>query len=103
MFPWAHPNKRPIIVAHRGASAVAPENTIAAFRGAVDAGADAIELDVQLSKDGELMVFHDVWLQRTSNGRGRVGTFTSAELRRLSAGAWFHPSYEAEKIPTLDE
>ena len=103
MFSWKHPPNRPIIVAHRGSSLRAPENTLAAFRRALYDGADAIELDVRLTNDGELVVIHDARLQRTTNGRGIVERHSLDELKRLSAGAWFHRSFSSEKIPTLDE
>ncbi len=86
----------PKIIAHRGASADAPENTLAAFQLALDQGADGIELDVMLSKDRQLVVIHDDLVDRTTNGTGRVQDLTLAELRALDAG-------KGEKIPTLDE
>jgi glycerophosphoryl diester phosphodiesterase len=103
MFSWANPGRLPIIVAHRGSSATAPENTLAAFQQAVEAGADAIELDVHLSKDDEVIVIHDARLERTTNGRGRVRDFTLKELQQFDAGSWFHKKYSSEKIPTLAE
>jgi glycerophosphoryl diester phosphodiesterase len=92
-----------LIVAHRGASDFAPENTMAAFRKAVLMNADYIEFDVQLSKDGRPVVIHDRTVDRTTNGTGKVRGLTYAELRRLDAGSWFNPSYAGEKIPSLDE
>ena len=86
----------PKIIAHRGASADAPENTLAAFQLALDQGADGIELDVMLSKDRELVVIHDDMVDRTTDGSGRVQDLTLAELQALDAG-------NGEKIPTLDE
>lgn len=94
---------RPLIIAHRGSSGTAPENTLASFRQAIAAGADAIECDVRLSKDGRLVVIHDATVKRTTNGRGRVCDKTFAELRSLDAGSWFHRSYAGERIPTLEE
>jgi glycerophosphoryl diester phosphodiesterase len=94
---------RPLRVAHRGASARAPENTLAAFREAIRLGADAIELDVQLSADGVPMVIHDETVDRTTNGHGRVASFASRDLRRLDAGAWFSSRFKGERIPTLEE
>jgi glycerophosphoryl diester phosphodiesterase len=87
---------RPLIVAHRGASAYAPENTLAAFERAAELGADGIELDVQLSKDGRLVIIHDFDTARTTNGQGKVSDLTLAELQSFDAG-------EGQKIPTLDE
>lgn len=89
------------VIAHRGASGVAPENTMAAFVRAVEMGADAIELDCQLSKDGQLVVFHDSTLVRTTGRSGFVKDATVDELRRLDAGSWFAPSYANERIPLL--
>lgn len=103
MFSWKRPPRRPIIIAHRGSSGVAPENTLAAFRQAVIDGADAIELDVRLSADGRLMVFHDAKLDRTTDMRGRIEHTGYDELQRGSAGSWFHPRFAAERIPTLEE
>lgn len=94
---------RPLRVAHRGASARAPENTLAAFREAIRLGADAIELDVQLSADGVPMVIHDDTVDRTTDGRGRVAALVSRDLRRLDAGAWFSARFRGERIPTLEE
>ena len=94
---------RPLRVAHRGASARAPENTLAAFREAIRLGADAIELDVQLSADGVPMVIHDDTVDRTTNGHGAVAAITSRDLRRLDAGAWFSSRFRGERIPTLEE
>jgi glycerophosphoryl diester phosphodiesterase len=88
------PNSK--IIAHRGASGHAPENTMAAFQLAMEQGADGIELDVMLSKDGRLVVFHDHTVDRTTNGTGRVKDMTLAQLQSLDAG-------NGEKIPTLEE
>ena len=73
--------EKTLILGHRGASGYAPENTIEAFQQAIDMKADGIELDVQLSKDGELVVIHDEWIDRTSNGTGWVKDLTLAELK----------------------
>src|SRR2546425_868141 len=94
---------RPLRVAHRGASARAPENKLAAFREAIRLEADAIELDVQLSADGVPMVIHDDTVDRTTNGHGTVATIASRDLRRLDAGAWFSSRFRGERIPTLEE
>jgi glycerophosphoryl diester phosphodiesterase len=90
-----------LIVAHRGSSGVAPENTLAAFRQAVDDGADMIELDVRMTKDFELVVLHDRTVQRTTDGRGNIWSMTHAELRDLDAGSWFNKKFAEERIPTL--
>lgn len=89
--------------AHRGASGAAPENTMAAFRGAEEAGADGIELDVQLSRDGVPVVIHDDTVDRTTDGGGAVGRLLLRELRALDAGSWFGPSFAGEAVPTLEE
>ena len=89
--------------AHRGASHDAPENTLAAFRQAREVGADGIELDVQVSKDGEAVVIHDFTVDRTTNGQGAVKDKTLAELRELDAGSWFDERFADERIPTLEE
>lgn len=90
------------IIAHRGASAYAPENTFAAFEKAVELGADFIELDVQLTKDGRLAVIHDDKVDRTTNGTGFVREYTMNELEKLDAGSWFSPEFQGEKIPSLE-
>ena len=94
---------RPTIFAHRGASAHAPENTLAAFQLALDYHAPAIELDTKLSADGEVVVIHDQTVDRTTNGQGAVHSLPLATLRTLDAGASFHPKYIGESIPTLSE
>jgi len=90
-------------IAHRGASALAPENTIAAFERAVELGADAIEFDIHLSQDGELVVIHDDTLDRTTDGCGLVHQRSLAELMRLDAGRWFGAGFAGQRIPRLDE
>ena len=92
-----------LVIAHRGASAVAPENTLAAFREAVRVGADLIELDVRLSRDGVVVVFHDRDLSRTTNGAGPVAARTFSDLKRLDAGGYFSSRFEGERIPALEE
>ncbi|MBI3996033.1 MAG: hypothetical protein HY352_00085 [Candidatus Omnitrophica bacterium] len=89
---------RPIVIAHRGASAVAPESTRAAINAAIRAGAAMIELDVQMTRDGRLVVFHDDRLERTTNGAGRLRATTYARLARLDAGTWFDPRFSGERI-----
>jgi len=92
-----------ISIAHRGASNFAPENTQSAFQKALDLNADFLECDVHLSKDGHLIIMHDDKVDRTTNGKGYVRDLTLAELKELDAGSKFHPSFEGEKIITLDE
>lgn len=91
------------IIAHRGYSARAPENTLAALRAAVDAGADAVEFDLHVTADGEPVLFHDFTLERTSSGRGRVDATQLAALRDLDVGSWYAPEFAGERIPTLRE
>lgn len=93
----------PAIIAHRGASAYAPENTLAAFELAVRQKADAIELDTKLTRDGHVVIFHDQTLERTTGAQGRVIDSSLAELRHLDAGSHFDVAYRGEQIPTLDE
>ena len=100
---FMQPGGRARVIAHRGFSGVAPENTIAAFRKAIDVGADMFELDVLLSKDGRVVVIHDDTLERTTDGEGPVATRTLEELRALDAGSWFNPEFAGERIPTLEE
>jgi glycerophosphoryl diester phosphodiesterase len=95
--------RRPVVFAHRGDSAHAPENTLAAFRMAQAKGADAIELDAKLSADGEVIVFHDERLERTTDGAGRVRDKRALELRSLDAGRSFAESFRGERIPLLGE
>lgn len=94
---------QPVIFAHRGASAHAPENTLAAFELALEQGADAIELDVKLSADGEVAVIHDPTVDRTTGASGRVKDMTMAVLRSLDAGSSFSAKFQSERIPTLGE
>jgi len=93
----------PFVWAHRGASQRAPENTLAAFALAAAAGADGIECDVHLSRDGVPVVIHDETLERTSDGRGAVGRLSLTDLKGLDAGGWFGPEWIGEPIPTLEE
>ncbi len=91
------------LCAHRGAMGTHPENTLAAFRAAVDAGAHMIEFDVQLTKDNKMVVIHDGTVDRTTDGTGKVSELTFEEIRNLDAGSWKSPEFAGEKIPTLDE
>lgn len=94
---------QPVIFAHRGASAHAPENTLAAFELSLTHNADAIELDVKLSADGHVVVIHDPTVDRTTGSQGRVKDLSLAELRSLDAGSFFSEKYSRERIPTLEE
>jgi len=101
--PGGSPAGRPLVVAHRGASTVAPEHTIPAYEAAIAAGADALELDVHLSADDQLVVIHDARLERTTDGRGAVREHTIRELKRLDAGGWFGRRFRGQRIQTLPE
>lgn len=94
---------QPVIFAHRGASAYAPENTLASFELAIQQGADAIELDAKLSADGHAIVFHDLTVDRTTGAQGRVQDMSLAHLRALDAGSSFAKKFQGEKIPLLEE
>lgn len=89
--------------AHRGASAVCPENTMAAFRKSLELGATGIETDVQMSKDGALILIHDETLERTTNGTGHVKDHTLRELLELDAGSWFSKDFAGEPLPVLED
>ena len=100
----------PMCVAHRGASGIAPENTLVAVRAAIAAGADCVEIDVRRTADRALVLHHDATLTRTTNvcevypdrAPWRVSDFTLAELSRLEAGSWLSPAYDGEPVPTLE-
>ncbi|MFX0113863.1 MAG: glycerophosphodiester phosphodiesterase [Candidatus Hodarchaeota archaeon] len=92
-----------LVIAHRGASGWAPENTIPAFQKAVELEADMIEFDIQLSADRHIVVIHDKLVDRTTNGTGKVIDMTLAELRHLDAGAWFDAQFAGTRIPTFRE
>ena len=90
-------------IAHRGASGAAPELTRAAFARALEIGVDMIELDVQLTRDEQLVVLHDATLERTTDGRGAVAAHTLAELKQLDAGSWFAPAFAGERVLSLQD
>lgn len=94
---------QPVIFAHRGACAHAPENTLASFRLACQVGAPAIELDAKLSADGQVVVIHDPTVDRTTDGHGKVAEMTLAQLKELNAAHKFNDRYSGEPIPTLEE
>jgi glycerophosphoryl diester phosphodiesterase len=99
MRDWPHP----LVFAHRGASAYAPENTLAAFELALAQGAHGVELDAKLSADGEVIVIHDATTDRTTGEKGHVSQLTLAALRELDAGSFFSEKFSGEKVPTLAE
>ncbi|SDK01923.1 glycerophosphodiester phosphodiesterase [Natronincola ferrireducens] len=92
-----------LIIAHRGASGYAPENTLAAMDLAMEQGCDGIEIDVQLTKDGVVVVHHDWSVDRTTNGSGEIKDLTWKEIQKLDAGFWFSEEFTGEKVPTLDD
>jgi len=92
-----------LLIAHRGASGHAPENTLAAFRKAVALGVHFIETDLQLTRDTRLVAIHDDTVNRTTNGHGAVHDLSLEELRKLDAGSWFGSEFTGERIPTLEE
>ncbi len=94
---------RPLIIAHRGFKALYPENTLAAFRAAIDLGSPMIELDVTLTLDRDVIVIHDETLNRTTNGCGEVRAHTFRQLKALDAGSWFSAEFRDERLPSLDE
>ncbi|OAS17647.1 glycerophosphodiester phosphodiesterase [Paenibacillus oryzisoli] len=94
---------KPIIIGHRGAAGEAPENTLASFELALEQGAQAIELDVHITKDGEIVVCHDGTLDRTTNGSGLICQQQWADIQKLDAGAWFSDKFAGERIPLLSE
>ena len=95
------PSVQQFVVGHRGSSGTAPENTLTSIRQALDAGVDMIELDVQLTGDHEIIVFHDAVLGRTTEGKGRVQASTLREMQKLDAGLWFSEEYRGEIVPSL--
>jgi glycerophosphoryl diester phosphodiesterase len=100
--PWIG-RARPLVIAHRGHSIAVPENTVEAYRMAIDLGVEMIECDVNRTKDGELVMIHDWTLDRTTNGSGRVVDLTLAEVRALDAGSTFDPSFAGLRVPTTAE
>jgi glycerophosphoryl diester phosphodiesterase len=92
-----------LTIAHRGASALYPENTLRAFLAAADFGADMCEFDVRMTRDGEVVVIHDATVNRTTDGRGRVAEMSAAAIKRLDAGVRFGAEFRDERIPTLAE
>lgn len=92
-----------LLAAHRGSSGTAPENTLAAYRKALDIGIPAIEIDIHLTKDSQIVAFHDDHLGRTAEGNKSIEESTLDELRQLEVGSWFSEDFKSERIPTLEE
>ena len=93
----------PPVIGHRGAARHAPENTLAGLRAAASMGVACVEFDVRLTRDGVPVLFHDDTVERTTDGRGRLGALTLSQVRRLDAGAWFAPRFADERVSTLVE
>ena len=96
-------HETPVVIAHRGASILAPENTIAAIEKAVSVGAKAVEFDVRRTADKRLILMHDATLARTTNGRGKVRATPWRDITKLDAGSWFDPGFKDERVPLLAE
>jgi len=92
-----------VVLAHRGASAYAPENTLASFYKAIELGAQGIETDLQKTKDGVIVLFHDNVLDKKSDKKGAVADYTWAELREADVGSWFSPRYKGERLITFEQ
>ena len=95
--------RTPLVIGHRGFSGAAPENTMAAFRKALRAGADALEFDLRITRDDRVAILHDATVDRTTDGSGLVRSMTMAQLRRLDAGSWFDAPFRRQRIPTFEE
>lgn len=109
LIPLADPAPLPrlkhsiAVIGHRGGRALAPENTLAAFRNTIKLGADFVEIDVRATKDGQLVIMHDSTVDRTTNGKGAVRDLEFDAIRALDAGSKFSAEYASEKVPTFDE
>ncbi len=93
---------KPVMIAHRGAAGLAPENTLAAMRAGLEHGARLMEVDVQRSADGTLLLMHDRTVERTTNGQGTVGRLSWAAIGKLDAGSHFSPAFAGEPVPRLE-
>jgi glycerophosphoryl diester phosphodiesterase len=100
---WEQSEKNILVVGHRGMKAFYPENTMISFQKAIEAGVDGIEMDINMTKDDQLVVIHDIKVDRTTNGNGLVKDFSLKELKNLDAGSHFSPEFKYEKIPTFEE
>ena len=96
-------NPRPIILAHRGDKDHAPENTLPSFAQAIQKGADGVELDAKLTSDGHVIVIHDTTVDRTTNGSGKIQSFSLDAIRKLDAGSWFNETFAGTQVPLLEE
>ncbi|MFN4235590.1 MAG: glycerophosphodiester phosphodiesterase [Bacteroidia bacterium] len=102
-FVLAQSTKSFLLVAHRGANKVAPENTMSSLLKAYEQGADMVEMDIRQTKDGEFVLMHDARVNRTTNGKGKIKKMTLDEVKKLDAGSWFSNEFKGEKVPTLRE
>lgn len=102
-MPFAYFDDMPRIIAHRGASGLAPENTLAAIEIAAHHGARSVEIDVMLTADDQCVICHDHNVRRCTNGEGKVRLKTLAEIKQLDAGSWFSSEFKGQQIPTLEE
>lgn len=100
--PWIRPD-RPLVIAHRGHSIAVPENTMEAYRRAIELGTEMIECDVNITRDGQLVMIHDWTLDRTTSGSGPVRRCSLEEVRALDAGSWFGPEFRGVRVPTTAE
>ncbi|MCB0844916.1 MAG: glycerophosphodiester phosphodiesterase [Bacteroidetes bacterium] len=98
-----NPRDFPLVIAHRGASGIAPENTLASIQKALEMKVDMVEIDVHLSQDEEVIVIHDATLDRTTNGTGAVKDKLLSEIKTLDAGSWKDPQFVNEPVPTLSD
>lgn len=93
----------PVFIAHRGASALAPENTLASYRLAIEAGMELAECDLRRTRDGRIVVMHDARVNRTTDGTGRVAELTLEQIKSLDAGSWFAERFRGERVPTFEQ
>lgn len=103
MNPWRKKTDKPMVLGHRGAMGLAPENTIAGIKEAIKCNADLVEIDVQLSKDRKVVVIHDPTFDRTTTGSGYVAEITSSQIKKFDAGVKFDKKFKGEKVPFLEE
>ncbi|WP_281532188.1 glycerophosphodiester phosphodiesterase [Anaerocolumna aminovalerica] len=100
---WKQSENNILVVGHRGVKAFYPENTMLSFRKAIELGVDGLEMDINMTKDGHLVVIHDNTVDRTTNGTGKVADFNMSEIKELDAGSHFSPEYAGERIPAFEE
>lgn len=103
LFMWNQSENNILVFGHRGIKAFCPENTMISFQKAIEAGVDGIEMDINMTKDGHLVVIHDTSVNRTTNGSGLVQDISLKELKELDAGSHFSTDFKNEKIPTFEE